>query len=139
RVAAPALPFSGRTRVVCPRVHSAEFSERSAGVHADPPGERSGGVRLTAQFEAAGDRVDGAAEDLDTGKADDPEVVRLVPVEPGAVRDQDVLFSQQVQDEFLVAGDPEHLAVEAGEAVQRTLRGDTADARDGVEFIRGEG
>src|SRR5699024_1001862 len=93
----------------------------------------------TAPFEVAGDRVDGAVEDLDTGKADDPEVVRLGPVEPGAVRDQDVLFSQQVQDEFLVAGDPEHLAVEAGEAVQRTLRGDTADARDGVEFIRGDG
>ena len=43
-------------------------------------------------------------------------------VEPGAVRQQQVLLLQQVDDHLLVVDDLVHLGVEAGEQVQRAGR-----------------
>ena len=79
-----------------------------------------------------GDATDRLGERLLVGQRHEAEVVRLEPVEPGAVGDEDLLGPQQVDDERLVRLDRVDLGVEAREAVEGALRFDARDA--GVEL-----
>src|SRR5690349_2360414 len=90
---------------------------------------------LLVRRQEASDPLDDRLEVVRVRQGDDPEVVRLVPVEPGALNDVDLLLQQQVEDELLVALDRVHVQVDLREGIQCTLRLDTRDAGDGVERL----
>ncbi len=53
-------------------------------------------------------------QDPHTRQVDNAEVIRLLPVEAAAARNQDVLLVQEVEGKLLVVGDVELLDVELG-------------------------
>ncbi len=95
------------------------------------------GVRAT-RCEEVGDPADRLLEHVDVREGDQPEVIRLGPVEAGAVGDQDLLGTQQLDHEHLVVLDRVDLGVEAREAVERPVRLHRGHSRDLVEQSVGE-
>ncbi|SKU24411.1 Uncharacterised protein [Mycobacteroides abscessus subsp. abscessus] len=65
-------------------------------------------------------------------------MVGLGPIEAGALRQQDLLVEQQIQDELVVVVDVVYLGVQAWERVERTLGLDAGDAGDLVELCPGD-
>ena len=56
------------------------------------------------------------------GEVDDAEMVGLFPMESAAVSEQDLLFSEKIQNELLVVFKPELVLIKSGEDIKRSLR-----------------
>jgi hypothetical protein len=68
----------------------------TGGAAAHPPSIRGS---VPDGLEVVGDAADGLGEHVDIGQRHEPEVVGLEPVEAGAMGDEDLLGTQQVDDE----------------------------------------
>ena len=76
-----------------------------------------------------------ALEHFDTRQIDDAEVVRILPIETGALHNEQLFVVQQVEGELFVVVDVELLRVDLREDIERGLWLDGGDAVDGVERL----
>ncbi len=74
--------------------------------------------------------VDGAFEHLDARQVDHTEMVRVLPIETGALHDEQFLVVQQIERELLVVANVEFLRIDFREDVEGRLRFDRRDAID---------
>ncbi|RMM96865.1 hypothetical protein ALQ69_104060, partial [Pseudomonas savastanoi pv. glycinea] len=92
---------------------------------------------LTITLQEVTDAANGLLQFVDTWQCHDAEVIRVWPVERGALNYQQFFRKQQVEDEFFVVEDRAHLRVDARECIQRAHRLDAADAGNIVEQFPG--
>lgn len=96
----------------------------------DSPALRKSALPVVA--EEVGELVGGILEHFDAWQVDDTEVIRLVPVEAAAARDENALVMQQIEGELLVVMYVELLDINLREDIERGL-GLTA-VMPGMEF-----
>src|SRR3990167_8824863 len=88
-------------------------------------------VALAVAFEELCDATNGLAQIVLVRQEHNAEMVRLLPVEAGALHQHDAGFLEQLQEELPVVGNRIDLGVQLGEHVQRRTGLDTADAGNG--------
>lgn len=77
-------------------------------------------------------------QNLDSGQVNDPEMVRLMPVEALTGDQQYLLIPQQIKSELLIVSDIESLGVNLGEDVEACLGLYSADTGDIIQCLGDE-